>query len=69
MKVARNTTHGLRHDCLAFTDQDIDVSMRTHHNEIWIAVELDGKTTLDYWTPRQLAAVLMNASTDPHEKP
>lgn len=69
MKVARNTTHNLRHDWLRLEAESgkVQMSLLAHRNEIHVDVTLDGKTAVDYLTPRQLAAILLNACTDPHE--
>lgn len=69
MKVSRNTTHGLRHDWLKYTDKSVSVSLMAHRNEIVVEVTVDGQTATDYFTPRQLAAILLAEATDSHEKP
>lgn len=71
MKVARNTSHGLRHDWLCFNAEGskIHVSLMAHRNEIEVDVTIDGKTASARFSPRQLAALLINATTDPHEQP
>lgn len=69
MKVARNTSHNLRHDWLRFTDKNVSVSLLACRHEIHVEVTIGGKTTIDYLTPLQLANAIMVATTDPHEKP
>lgn len=70
MKVARNTTHNLRHDWLMFlAEKDtISVSLLAFRNEIAVEVQIDGVKAVDYFSPRQLAQAILSASTDPHEK-
>lgn len=69
MKVARNTTHGLRHDWLRLEAErgKVQISLLACRTEICVDISVDGKTAVDYLTPRQLAAILLNACTDPHE--
>lgn len=69
MKVARNTTHNLRHGWLKLEADrgNVKISLLACRTEICVDVEVDGKTAVDYLTPRQLAAILLNACTDPHE--
>lgn len=62
MKVARNTTHNLRHDWLSYEAESgkLEVSLLALRNEICVDVTIDGKRYTDYFSPRQLAAVLVN---------
>ena len=71
MKVARNTTHNLRHDWLRFDAEKgkVHVSLLACRSEIAVEVEIDGVVAVDYFTPRQLATILMREAADPHEKP
>lgn len=71
MKVARNTSHVLRHDWLKLTDENgaVQISLMVHRNEIHLVATIDGKTVYEYVTPRQLALALMKLDTDPNKKP
>lgn len=70
MKVARNTTHNLRHDWLRFTDKGVNVSLLAHRQEIHVEVTVDGVTSVDYFTPRQLATIILREALQrPDAKP
>jgi len=64
MKVARNTSHPLRHDWLNATDEKgrVQVSLLAHRNEVHVNVTLDGKEYYDYLTLREVAELLMSKS-------
>jgi hypothetical protein len=69
MKVARNTTHGLRHDRIKYTSESgaISLSISANRNGLDIEVTVDGITDIDTVSPRWLAAVLINKiGNDPH---
>lgn len=60
MKVARNTTHNLRHDWLsvAANRRVAEVSLLALRTEICVDVTINGKREEAYWAPEKLAAVL-----------
>lgn len=68
MKVAKNTAHNLRHDWLRYSDKNVSVSLLAHRNEIHVEVTIDGQTAVDYFTPRQLATIILRECTDTHQK-
>ena len=43
MKVARNSTHGLRHDALVASEGESFVSLSTHRNQIHVVVDQNGR--------------------------
>lgn len=61
MKVARNTTHNLRHDWLKLSDERgaIEISLSTHRNEIMVSVSVDGKESEGWVSARRLAELLL----------
>jgi len=63
MRVARNTTHGLRHDWLsvAANKNVAEVSLLALRSEICVDVTIGGQRFEAYWVPEKLAAVLRDA--------
>ena len=61
MKVARNTTHGLRHDCLKVSDEkgSVEIRLTAYRNEIQIYVRIDGQEFEADQSVRRLAEVLI----------
>ncbi len=65
MNVARNTTHGLRHDRISLTDErgKLAISLLTCRNEIYIDVTLNGQRHEGYVSARRLAEILTATSS------
>ena len=63
MKVARNNSHGLRHNWLNITANKgvASVSLLACRTEIYVDVTIGGERHETYWTPEKLAEVLAAA--------